>query len=157
MLERRRSTGSARGEHRRRVALGLCLALAACRKPPAERLDQALQTATAWAATAEWIGEIWARGEVPAHFAERSLAATGETLADEEKRLAALPPAARGTVGEHLRALRAAVGAARSAVARGDAPGMARPMARIAAEERALRAMRRAGSPGSPAEAGPAP
>jgi hypothetical protein len=139
MLATQRSIGLRR--RARGAAMGLCLALAACGRSPAAKLDQALQTATSWAATAAWIGETWARGAVPAHFAERALARAGETLADQEEQLAELPPAARAALGAHLRSLGAAVGAARQAVSRGDSQAIAQPLARIAGEERALRAM----------------
>jgi hypothetical protein len=142
MLERREAFGST--ARLAALCLCLCLPLTACGKPPAERLDQTLQAAASWAATAEWIGETWARGEVPARFAERSLEMAGETLADQLEQLPDLPSAARPALGEHLRRLRAAVRQARTAVASGDPRGMASPAAQIAAEERALRALRTA-------------
>jgi len=152
MLATRRSIGLKRGGCCC-AGVGLCLALAACGRSPAAKLDQALQTATSWAATAAWIGETWARGEVPAHFAERGLERAGETLADEEEQLAELPPAARPVLGAHLRSLAAAVRAARTAVSRGEPQAISQPLARIADDERALRAM--SGEPA--AEARPAP
>ena len=141
MLATRRSIGWRRGA--RYAAVGLCLALAACGRSPAAKLAQAVQTATSWAATAAWIGDTWARGEVPAHFAERGLERAGETLADldQEKQLAELPPAGRAALGTHLRSLAAAVGAARKAVSQDDPRSIAQPLARIAGEERALQAM----------------
>jgi hypothetical protein len=147
MLATYRSIGLRRGA--RLAALALSLALAACGKSPAEKLDQALQATTTWAATAEWIGGVWARGEVPAHFAERSLETAEETLADEEKGLAELPPAGRAALGARLRSLGTALRAARTAVSRGDRRAIAQPLARIAGDVRALRAMS--------AEARPAP
>lgn len=123
------------------AAAGLCLTALACGKSPQDELDQASQAATSWAATADWIGETWARGEVPSHFARRGLERAEESLADQEKGLSDLPPAARGSFAAHLRELHAAVGAARQAVGRGDRAAMAPLLARIAAEERAIQAM----------------
>lgn len=123
------------------AAAGLCLAALACGKSPEDELDQASQAATSWAATAAWIGETWARGEVPSHFARRGLERAEESLADQEKGLSDLPPAARGGFAAHLRELQAAVGAARQAVGRGDRAAMAPALARIAAAARALRSM----------------
>jgi hypothetical protein len=126
---------------RRGGAAALGLAALACGGSPAEELDQASQAATSWAATAAWIGETWGRGEVPDHFAKRGLQRAEEALGDEEGKLDDLPPAARPGFGAHLRALRAAVGEARAAVRRGERAGIEPPLARIAAEARALRAM----------------
>lgn len=141
MLTMRRSIGWMRGARCAIVVLGLTVT--ACRRSPAEKLDQALQTTTSWAATAAWIGATWARGEVPARFAEHGLERAGETLADldQEKQLAELPPAARAALGAHLRSLGAAVVEARKAVSQGDPRAITQPLARIAAEERALQAM----------------
>lgn len=134
---------------RRGAAAGLCLAALGCGKSPSEKLDQAAQAATSWGATAAWIAETWGRGEVPERFARRGLERAEESLEDQEKGLADLPPAARAGFGGHLRALRAAVGAAREAVDRGERGEMAPAVARITAEETALRAMGGAGGEGS--------
>src|SRR4051812_13277502 len=115
-------------------ALLLALVLAGCGR--SKDLSDSISTLTSWAATARFAGEAWTAGKIPTPYTRRTLAAAEQAVAEEQDQLAQAPDLASRT-----RELRQGIAAARSVVARQDRQGIAAPLARIAAVERALRSL----------------
>jgi hypothetical protein len=91
------------GVGRRRTVTGvvlLCLALSvSCRgRSPAAELKSEMEAVSSWAATAQMVGEEWARGAVPAAYARRTLRSARETFGLETETINGLP-----AVGQELR------------------------------------------------------
>jgi hypothetical protein len=131
------------------VAAGLCLA---CwpQSPEEKLLDQA-QTASSWVATLRMTGERWGTNSVPTSFVKTTVKVARAELkkeADDAAKSKA-PPEVRDPFRQAVTAAGAAAGSMRSAAETNDRPGMARVVARLAALQAALDALRKQHGEGS--------
>jgi len=120
----------------------LWCAVCGCRSTSGE-LAEELQTAVSWAATAHFVGEAWAAGQVPKAYATHTLQQGQRELHKGHAKISALALLAelRATLLGEVHGLEAVLRDMHTAVQRGDRGALQQQLRVLAQQQQALTAL----------------